>query len=467
MELDLTALTAPPLEEWTGAPAWLSLFGPDPGDAPAGSDDFAGLVPRASVVLERISEWGPSVDTLSVLASMDPEVLNPFDQVSFLVEVDAHVAWLEALRQRAVLAVAGAGPTAMDEGREEVACAIRLSPTTAQRRIDTARTLSWFAPVTQASLEGGRVSVLHASAVAETITSMLTAAGLDPYPPAGTEPDPAAVALAGRLEAAVFPRAAQQTLAELRRSLARAAARLQPVEHAAACERAARERRVSRYDLADGMIQLVADLPAADALTVWAALDTAARADGRNGLGVDAKRADALTAWAAAALADPTAPRRHGRPVTIGVRIDLPTLLGLRANPGELVGYGPIPAPVARMLAADADWRRLVAEPVTGHLLDYGRQTYAPPQELRDFLTARDLTCGQPGCHRDARFCQADHIRPWGQGGHTAACSMSMRCIRHHNLKTHHGWTYVRNEDGTTTFTTPTGHTYRTVLDDS
>ena len=132
MELDLTALTAPPLEEWTGAPAWLSLFGPDPGDAPAGSDDFAGLVPRASVVLERISEWGPSVDTLSVLAAMDPEVLNPFDQVSFLVEVDAHVAWLEALRQRAVLAVAGAGPTAMDEGREEVACAIRLSPTTAR-----------------------------------------------------------------------------------------------------------------------------------------------------------------------------------------------------------------------------------------------------------------------------------------------------------------------------------------------
>jgi len=118
------------------------------------------------------------------------------------------------------------------------------------------------------------------------------------------------------------------------------------------------------------------------------------------------------------------------------------------------------------MLAADADWRRLVTEPVTGHLLDYGRQTYAPPQELRDFLTARDLTCGQPGCHRDARFYQADHIQPWDQGGHTSACSMAMRCIRHHNLKTHHGWTYVRNDDGTTTFTSPTGHTYRTHPDD-
>jgi len=343
--------------------------------------------------------------------------------------------------------------------------AIRLSPSTAQRRIDTARTLAWFAPLTRQAQDSGRVTVLHAAAVADTITQLLTSAGLDAFPKAGSAPDPAAVELAARLEAVVFPKATRQCLADLRRSLARAAARLQPREHAVACERAARGRKVARYDLADGMIQLVVDLPAADAMIVWAALDTTARADprpatGPDGVGVDAKRADALTAWARHVLADPNTPLRHGRPMSVGVTIDLPTLLGLADHPGELVGYGPIPAPVARRLAADAAWHRLVTDPVTGHLLDYRRTTYTPPRKLRDYLIARDQHCKHPDCRRPAQLCDADHIKPWNQGGHTAARCLCMLCRRHHRLKTHHGWTYQRGPDGTTTWTTPTGHTY-------
>jgi len=63
------------------------------------------------------------------------------------------------------------------------------------------------------------------------------------------------------------------------------------------------------------------------------------------------------------------------------VIIDLPTLLGLADNPGELAGVGPIPAEVARALAADdgATRRRLVVEPVTGALLDYGASVYRSP----------------------------------------------------------------------------------------
>jgi len=459
LERDLASRTAPPEDWWVGSQGWLGLY------APVDGDD-AGSVPSTSTVLDRVEAWGPSVDTLMVLEGLDPQALSPFDQVTYLSLVDAHVGWLEGIKQRAVLAVAGIAPLdADDSGREEVALAIRLSPSTAQRRIDTARTLAWFAPTTRVALDGGQVSVLHAAAVAETITALLNAAGLDAFPKAGSVPDPAAVDLAGKLEAVVFPKATRQCLADLRRSLARAAARLQPVQHAVACERAARERKVARYDLPDGMIQLVADLPAADAMIVWAALDTAARADPRPavgpcGVGVDAKRADALTAWARHVLADPNTPRRHGRVVSVGVTIDLPTLLGLQNNPGELVGYGPIPAPVARALAADATWHRLVTDPVTGHLLDYGRTTYTPPQPLRDYLIARDQHCVHHHCHRAAQFCQIDHIKPWNQGGTTAAHNNALPCTRHHHLKTRCGWTYVLNPDGTTTWTTPTGHTY-------
>ena len=33
--------------------------------------------------------------------------------------------------------------------------------------------------------------------------------------------------------------------------------------------------------------------------------------------------------------------------------VDVPTLLGLQDNPAELAGYGPIPAELAHILAAD------------------------------------------------------------------------------------------------------------------
>ena len=191
LDFDLAARTAPPEDWWVGSSGWLGLYAPGP-------DDDPDAVPRVSTVLDRVEAWGPSVDTLTVLHDLDPQELSPFDQVTYLTLVDAHVGWLEGLKQRAVLAVAGISPLdADDSGREEVALAIRLSPSTAQRRIDTARTLAWFAPVTRDAQDSGLVSVLHAAAVAETITAMLGAAGLDPFPRAGTTPDPVAVELAG------------------------------------------------------------------------------------------------------------------------------------------------------------------------------------------------------------------------------------------------------------------------------
>ena len=63
--------------------------------------------------------------------------------------------------------------------------------------------------------------------------------------------------------------------------------------------------------------------------------------------------------------------------------VPLPTLLGLREDTGELIGYGDLPAGVARELAADADWQRWVHDPVTGHLLDQGGYDYRVKAVLR------------------------------------------------------------------------------------
>ena len=178
----------------------------------------------------------------------------------------------------------------------------------------------------------------------------------------------------------------------------------------------------------------------------------------------DMRRADAfvfaMRAADAALKSTGNVVTRHHRRPTINVTIDLPTALGLADNPGQLAGYGPIPASIARKIAADGRWKRFVTDPITGTLIDYGRETYEPPQELQDFLIARDRTCRFPGCRQPAHLADLDHAIPWDKGGKTSAENLGALCRRHHNLKTHKGWNVESNPDGSCTWTSPAGQTY-------
>ena len=142
-------------------------------------------------------------------------------------------------------------------------------------------------------------------------------------------------------------------------------------------------------------------------------------------------------------------------------------------NPAELAGIGPIPAPLARLLAADSTWRRLVTDPVHGHLLDYGTTTYTPPRALRNYVITRDRTCRFPGCTQPADHADLDHTTAWTGtpvGGTTSATNLHTLCRRHHRLKTHHNWTVTTSNNPTTsnrhpdtlTWTSPRGKHYLT-----
>ena len=379
--------------------------------------------------------------TLAELAEINPHTLDPVTQVHYLRAIDAHASWLESLRHTAMLAVAGPEPGDDDAGREEVAAALRLAPVTAHNRLAVARALADRLTATREALSAGVIPPMHATAVAEA-TAELT--------------DTQATAV----EAEVLPQAGTQTLGELRAALRRAILRAAPTPTVLAHAQAAAARRVEFWPGEHGMTTVQAELPAADAETVRRALDVLAHADARD-LPVQARRADALVALCAQALTAPDAPRRHGRHVQVQVTIDLPTLLHLAEHPAELAGYGPIPAPVARTLAGDATWRRLVTDPVTGHLLDFGHTVYSPPQELADYITARDATCVFPGCSRAAYACDLDHTVPFAEGGRTAAHWIRALCRRHHRLKTHKGWDIFTALDGTLTWISPAGNRYQ------
>ena len=155
-----------------------------------------------------------------------------------------------------------------------------------------------------------------------------------------------------------------------------------------------------------------------------------------------------------------------GRPALaplVQVTVAASTLLGLDDQPGELAGHGPIPAELARQVAADptGTWRRILTDPATGAILDVGHRSYRPPRPLARFVTARDGTCRFPSCRQPARRCDLDHVTPWPDGP-TAAANLISLCRHHHRLKHSGRWAVTADRDGAVTWTAPTGRTYGT-----
>lgn len=253
-----------------------------------------------------------------------------------------------------------------------------------------------------------------------------------------------------------------------RRMIQRAVARVAP-DRARRKREAAHEERGVKFRLLEGIGQITAFLPVHEAVAAWEALQAIAHIERANDVEAGAAaaarsinqcRADVFVSTITAAaqgVADGAPLPTKRISAQIAVIIDLPTLIGLRDNPGELKGYGPIDAGLARALAADSEWRRFVQEPITGHLLDLGRGRYSPNSLLRDFIRARDPLCTFPGCTAQSQRTQLDHIRPWPEGP-TSSANLHALCQHHHNLKTHGYWQVRRDDDdGSTHWRSPHG----------
>lgn len=405
----------------------------------------------------------PGYKVLGELIQINPRTLGEAGKLDYLAALDRQESWICALKQEALVAIAGEVAdddggifgAVDDEEREDIATALRLSPTTAQSRIDVARVLVSHLPNTISALASGEISTAHANVIAkETATAIrngLSEEGIF------------------RVEQAALSYAEFHTPGQVATKVKTTIAKFSPEEFEEIVDRARDSRRVSCYPEADGMATVVAILPAEDAQTVMKSIEAyiLKRNQDDEGdaewsmLSADMKRADALTfiaSQALASMADDVRP--HRRPVTISVAIDLPTLMGLAENPGQLAGYGAIPASVARRLAADGNWQRFISDPTTGNLLDFGREKYTPPQELVDYLLARDRICRFPGCRRTGQSSDIDHAHSWESGGETNPANLGLLCRRHHRMKTHGGWSLESNPDGSCLWKSPKGKSF-------
>ena len=527
-----------------------SEFDPVTGEIYDFSDRFQNtLDSRATELLNSV----PGIETLTALVAIDPEDLSRGARIDYLSAVERQTGWLQALIQRAIVAVAGAEPSEADgiyEGvddaeREDISAALRMSGNSAQYKIDIARSLINTLPNTCSALATGEISPAHANVIARE-----TAAAIREGLP--TE-------AITRIEESAIAHAEFHTPAQVGNKVRTMLAQVAPKEFEEIVVRARETRKVSMYRESDGMATVVAILPAEDAQTVMSAIENfviranrrdeearnhAAKAEiiraafigrapsayenskrksgagvsgagvssagvsgagvsgtGVSGTGVsgngvsgeqikmtpeeeaafsneyapdlrtmDMKRADALSEIAGIAVSlSADEAKSHRRSVSVNVTIDLPTLLGLKENPGQLAGYGVLPAQIMRALAGEGKWRRFITDPNTGTLLDYGRDSYQPPQDLVDYLIARDRTCRFPGCRQSAARADIDHAEAWEDGGETSAANLGALCRRHHRMKTHGGWKLTSNEDGSCNWESPDGHRYfvpaRPVLD--
>jgi hypothetical protein len=155
----------------------------------------------------------------------------------------------------------------------------------------------------------------------------------------------------------------------------------------------------------------------------------------------------------------------HGISAKVFVTVPVLTLLGRDDLPATLDGYGPIDPDTARTLAAHApSFIRLLTRPETGAVLSVGRDSYRVPQDLKNWLQVRDVTCRFPGCSRHAARCEIDHTRDWANDGQTRHDNLAHLCKSHHILKHKTDWQVAQARDGTgnLTWTSPAGRNYTT-----
>src|SRR5882757_1605896 len=122
---------------------------------PATLSDVLDSPDAVAAELARVQPIPQDAVTLSLL---DPAALSAAGRVDMLVALERQAAMIAAQQQRVLVRMAVDQSDDRNWVREDVACALRLSGTTAARRLAVAQPLAERLPATLQSLNRGDVS---------------------------------------------------------------------------------------------------------------------------------------------------------------------------------------------------------------------------------------------------------------------------------------------------------------------
>src|SRR6478672_1442204 len=390
---------------------------------------------------------------IAELAALDIDISDS-ERISRLTELEQLKAAAAAAQarltdefacsQRATLVKNGADPrNARRSVRAQIALARRDAPHKGSRHVGLAHTLLHEMPGVLRALERGETSEWRATVIARET------AHLDKEQRA-------------QIDTAIADHLGQWGDARTERETRAWAQRLDPYGAADRARKAATDRRVSIRPAPDCMVYLTALLPVKDGVAVYGELHRQAMS-----AACDPDEHRSRGQVMADTLVSRVLTPNPGEPQEPGVELHLVmtdrALADADTEPAQLVGYGPLPAPIARdLVRADAKtqvWvRRMYTDPTTGDLITTDARRRDFPQVARMFLTARDQTCRTPFCGAPIRH--ADHALAVAKGGVTDLGNGNGRCAACNLTKDLAGWSTQVQGDGAIVTTTPTGHRY-------
>jgi hypothetical protein len=355
------------------------------------------------------------------------------------------------------LAIAGPGaPLVAEFCVAELAAALGLSTEAGQRYLGDAVEVRYRLPRLWAQVLAGRVAVWKARRIAQATVSLSAAA-------------------AAFFDVHVAPVAHRCSFAQLDRTVEEARARFDPAE---AEQRRLRAAEARHFDLElrqvsfEGTVAVHGDLDLADALDLEAAIAAGAArlADLGCTESLDVRRSMAAGALArgdqsldlssdvTGDLPDQTAGGTHeggpARQLTIYVHLGDDAVAGVE-NTRSVVSVEQV-----RNWCATAGTSVTVRPVVDLNTPLHGRG-HDPGRRLREQVVLTQPTCVFPHCARPSRGCDLDHIVPYESGGATETANLAPLCRRHHRLKTHAAWRYVRTGPASFTWTSPHGHVHQ------
>lgn len=205
-----------------------------------------GAAVRVQALLDRLMAAAPGPYLVEEPAALRLDELTPLSRARALQLWERVSAWVAAQEQALVVAITGERSRGDDWSREEVACLLRISPTSAQGRIAVARRLCGALRDTKAAMAAGRVTLWQAQYLANAVSDLDDAT-------------------ATKVQDRVLPRADKQTMPNFQASVRRAVAAIDPRGLSERHKTALHGHTVELVPGANAMATLYATMSAPDA----------------------------------------------------------------------------------------------------------------------------------------------------------------------------------------------------------
>ena len=406
------------------------------------------LLTEASSVLSAYTPAPEPADTASSTALSalveSVELSEKVSAVAAAVRTRASVRYRDAI----VASHREAGLRQENWGRgvnEEIGAARRVTPTRAGDDIALGRVQVESLPRTFALIERGEATARAGEEIAKAVITL---------DDADRE----------RVDQHLAERLPHITAAHAGRLARAKAAELDQVAALARIQREESQRRVTVRPVSDAMSRVSIDLPTAQAVAAYRALDTSATA----------ARAAGEPRTRGQIMADQAFTRLTGlsriEDATIEIQLVMTDqgLLSGSADTARVEGTL-IPGPVARHLALGTEpgasgerfVRRLYSDPVRGSLREVDARRRRFTGADRRFIEIRDQQCRGPFC--DGAIRHVHHVEGYAEGGATTIENGAGTCAALNLALEMPGWSNRIETDGAFTVTTPAGRTYATI----